>query len=181
VYLPAGDGPVNLLGAYLSLLYDRELSRAKREALYRWAAGWASRIPGGDELLLRCLQIEFDVDLGLVASVVAILTDRGIEPESHLPLLRCVVAHLDPARGQGACEDMAARIYIHVLETDEWTDEHLDAALRIHELSLGPLSISAEHAHRLLESYANKRPDFVARIGALFSDRVSPPALHPDE
>ncbi len=176
VYLPRGGAPVNVLGAFLSLSHDHHLSASERESLYRYAAGWSRTVPGGDELLLRCLELDADVDLTLLADLVQALAERGTGLRGGVPLLRCVTAHLHPDRDRAACERLAACLVVFVLDREDWTDLHADAAIRIAELDLGRIVITAERAQELLDAYAARRPDFVERVRILVPDssRSSP-------
>jgi hypothetical protein len=164
VYLPIGETPVNSLGCFLSLLHDRRLSGTGRETLYNRAADWIDLFPGASELLLHTLELDHDVDLGIVSSVIDRVLERGTDPHIRVALLRCVIAHLDPARGRAACKRIVDPLLIDVFNRGEWTDLHLDAAIRIAELGFDSISVSEMRARQLLSIYATRRPDFVSRI-----------------
>jgi hypothetical protein len=132
--------------------------------LYDHAAGWIELFPGAPELLLHTLELDHDVDLEIVSSVVHKVVERGTDPHIRVALLRCVTAHLDPARGRESCERVVKPILADVFNRGEWTDLHLDAAIRIAELGLESISISEMRARQLLNIYGNRRPDFAARI-----------------
>jgi hypothetical protein len=166
VYLPQGDVPVNVLGAFLSLSHDRNLSRDNRDALYRWADVWIDRFPGADELLLRSLEIDHDVDPVLVMEIVNAVVARDIDNRTRDAVIRCVIAHLRPGLDSRAQVDLVRAIG-PTLDEQEWTELHLNAAIRLAELKIVRFSITREHADRLLETYADRRPDFVSRIGIL--------------
>ena len=166
-FVPVGEKPVNMLGAFLSLTHDRTLSRAARETLYLRAVEWTGLFPGAPELLLHALESDEEVDPGVVASAVEHLAARSADPRVRVALLRCVAVHLDPARDRSACERMVRPLLGGMWDPKDWTDLDLDVAIRLVELGLATISISEDRARRLLATYAGKRPDFVIRIRAL--------------
>ncbi|MEU4689591.1 hypothetical protein [Actinoplanes sp. NPDC023714] len=166
-FVPVGEKPVNMLGAFLSLTHDRTLSRTERDKLYRRAIEWSGLFPGAAELLLSALEADEEVDPGIVASAVEHLAERGTDPRVRAALHRCVTAHLDPARDRAACERMIRSLLVEMVDRDEWTELDLDLAIRVVELNLATVSITADRARHLLDRYAGRRPDFVARIRTL--------------
>ncbi|GIM89838.1 NACHT domain-containing protein [Paractinoplanes toevensis] len=169
VYFPIGAKPVNILGALMNALLDPTQSTEEREALYLRTAEWTlTFIPEAKELLLRCLELDLDVGKDVVSKIVLDFLQRGLGAEDariRLLLLRCANAHMD-----ATSESMAQAVSLHLLERDEWTDLHLDTAIRMAELGLGRISIRDEEARRLLGAYATKRPDFIPRIRILGPD-----------
>jgi hypothetical protein len=169
VYLPVGAKPINILGALLGVLLDRGQSSPEREALYLRATEWTLNfIPDAKELLLRCLELDREVKVDVVSKIVHEFLQRGLGTDDariRLLLLRCATEHMD-----ATSTSMAQAVALHLLERDEWTDLHLDAAIRMTELGLGRISIKKEEARRLLGAYATKRPDFISRIRVLSSD-----------
>ncbi|MEV6846892.1 hypothetical protein [Actinoplanes sp. NPDC051411] len=168
VYLPRGHDPVNILGALFALQHDHDLTRAAREALYRQAAEWGYRFPGIVEPLLRTLELDGDVGLALVAEIVDVVCDADIDAATRIALLRCITAHL----GKG--EDTYVRgaivgAIVSILEQDEneWTEQHVDAAVRMAELKIIRYPITESRARLLLDTYAIQRPDLVSRIRIL--------------
>jgi hypothetical protein len=168
VYLPRGDAPTNVLGAFLRLQYDRHLGRAERDALYRRVDAWIDRFPGADELLLRCLEFDHDVDPDLVMEIVNAVAARDIDARTRDAVLRCVLAHLHSGLDSAQRQDVI-RAVVPLLPL-EWTDLHLDAAIRLAELGISHQLVSQEQAQRLLETYADRRPDFVSRIAIIVED-----------
>ncbi|MFI6072430.1 NACHT domain-containing protein [Actinoplanes sp. NPDC051343] len=165
VYLPRGEAPVNVLGAFLRLQYDRELGRADRDALYRRAEAWTDEFPGAGELLLRCVELDRDADPHVVMEIVGVIVARDIDSRTREAVLRCILAHPGLAG-----HDNILSVVGPILDTHDWTDLHLEVAIRLCEQKVFRYFLSGDRAHRLIETYGKTRPDFASRIGILVDD-----------
>nr|WP_221374857.1 hypothetical protein [Actinoplanes polyasparticus] len=166
IYLPIGAEPVNILGALTSVLLDPVQSPDEREELYLRATEWTlTLIPEAKGLLLRCLELDAEVKEDVVSKIVLDFLERGAGGEDariRRRLLRCATVHM-----RASSKRMARAVSFHLLERYEWTDLHLDAAIRMAELGLGRISLHDEEARRLLGAYATTRPDLISRIRIL--------------
>jgi hypothetical protein len=163
--LPPDGEPFSALTGYLSIVHDRQLPPVERAALYRLIVDE----PGVDLVqVMRCLEVEPDVDGDSVVFVVKAAADNVPQrtEEFARASVRCLTAHLDPSMPADALERLQYQLAI-ALEIDTWTEDHVEAAIRMAEMRLFSRGIAEATARDLLRKYGTRRPDFVARIGIL--------------